>query len=408
MRALPAALLLTAGGFTAAVAQQTAAPDTMVAKTISNYSAKYMDAECQLTKGHYKVSSGATYLSTAIERGSIPENRLRALASGRRVITEAIQQNGQDKNAAAWYYLGRIDLHLGDVAGADSAFKRAEALAPGCAQDIGKYRRVVYAPIANKAIDFTKANQNDSALVYYRRAAAWYPASPLAPYNLANIFATSKMDDSALVYYDATLKATMVDTAAATVKIRNQAGYNRAVLLTRKQRWPDAVAAFQQYLTWVPDDADAKKGLIQSLRAAGMADSASAMEKKLGVTAGNPMAPAAVTGATADYNAAVQAYNAKNFAAAAAAADKFLVVEPNNRDALYMRARSYVELKKGPEAAKAANALLAVDPMSETALSLLGAAYNLTRSSTQAVNTRLRLNALPFTISSVTAAPSGA
>jgi tetratricopeptide (TPR) repeat protein len=393
-----AALSLVAG---TAAAQQPAR-DTLVAKAISNYTSRYIEPACRLPKGHFKVSSAATYLKTSIE-SSVDANRERALNDGERVVIEAIQQNGQDKNPAAWYYLGRIYLRRGDIAGADSAFRKAQELAPDCTADISKFRQVAFAPIINRAIDFGKNHQDDSALVYYRRAAAWMPGSPIAAYNLAGMFASQKMDDSALVYYDAALKAA-TDSSAQTIKLRNQSAYNRAVLLARTQKYPEAVAAFSQYLQWVPDDADGKKGLVASLRGAGMADSANAMEKRLGVT---PAVPAAVTGAAADYNTAATAFNEKRYADALTAVNKFLTVEPMSREGLYIKARSLYELKRGPEAVQAATALLAVDPMSESAVQLLGAAYNVTQNSNMAVKTRLQLNALPVSVSSVTATPSG-
>ena len=400
---LQATALLTLAA-SAAAAQQPVR-DTLVAKAVANYTSRYVEPDCKLPKGHFKVSSAATYLKSSVET-SVDANRERMLEDGQRVSIEAIQQNGQDKNPAAWYFLGRIYLRRGDVAGADSAFRKAQELAPDCAGDILKYRRVAFAPIINRAIDFSKNHQDDSALVYYRRAAVWMPNDPIATYNLAGVFASMKMEDSALAYYESAVKGA-TDTSAQTKKIRNQSAYNRAVLLARAQRYPEAVAGFSQYLQWVPDDADAKNGLIASLRGAGMADSANAMEKKLGVTAGNPAAAAPATGAAADYNAAATAFNEKRYADALTSVDKFLAVEPNSREGLYIRARALYELKRGPDAVKAANALLAVDPMSESAVQLLGAAYNITQNSDMAVKTRLRLNALPISLSSVTATPSG-
>lgn len=404
MKSILPALALVSIAASGAAAQEPVR-DTLVAKAVANYTSRYIEPDCHLPKGHFKVSSAATYLRTSIE-ATVEANRERALASGERVVIEAIQQNAQDKNPAAWYYLGRIYIRRGDIAGADTALRKAQELAPDCAPDIAKFRKVAFAPIINRAIDFSKNHQDDSALVYYRKAAAWLPESPIAAYNLAGMFATQKMDDSALVYYDAALKAA-TDTSVQTVKLRQQSAYNRAVLLARAQRYPEAVAAFTQYLQWVPDDADGKKGLIASLRGAGMADSASAMEKRLGVTVGNPAAAAAATGAAADYNASATAFNEKRYADALTAANKFLAAEPMSREGLYIKARSLYELKRGPEAVQAANALLAVDPLSESAVQLLGAAYNITQNSSMAVKTRLQLNALPVSVSSVSATPSG-
>lgn len=404
MKVLSAALLLTAGTAVSAAAQQPVL-DSAVAAAVEGYTARYLEPDCKLSKGHFKVSSGAVYLKTSVET-PIPGNKDRALESGNRVLLEAITQNGQDQNAAAWYYLGRIYLRRGDVAGADSAFKRAQALAPDCSADIMKFRKVAFAPIVNRGTEFSKNKQDDSAMVYYRRAAMWYPESAIPASRLAALFTGRQMDDSALVYYDAALKATTT-TDTADVKLRNLTAFNRALLLTRAGRYPEATAAFDQYLTWQPGDVDAQKGMIQALRGAGKADSAAALEKKFGVTVGGG-ATAVDTGAVAVYNKAATAFNAKQYAVAASAAESFLATVPNNREALYIRAQSLLELKKGPEAVKAANALLAVDPMSETGVALLGAAYAVTKNSAAAVETRQRLNAMTISISSVTASPTGA
>ena len=70
-----------------------------------------------------------------------PAQRDRMLAQMVDVLTRAITGDQQDQNPAAWYYLGRYYVEKGDARGADSAFARAEKLAPQCAQDIAGYRR---------------------------------------------------------------------------------------------------------------------------------------------------------------------------------------------------------------------------------------------------------------------------
>src|SRR2546425_9812138 len=83
----------------------------------------------ELSAGHFKVNGGILYLKTAAEK---PERRDQQLEQARKVLTEAIAQNAQDKNAAAWYYLGRYYVEAADAAGADSALARALAIAPQC------------------------------------------------------------------------------------------------------------------------------------------------------------------------------------------------------------------------------------------------------------------------------------
>ncbi len=85
---------------------------------------KLVDPACQLKGGDFKVSSGKTYLKSALE-SSIPDARNRMLRDGVRVITESIS-GGQSGSSAAWYWLGRNYLQQGDLVGADSAFTKVE------------------------------------------------------------------------------------------------------------------------------------------------------------------------------------------------------------------------------------------------------------------------------------------
>jgi hypothetical protein len=100
--------------------------------------ARYEPAACGIKTGHFKVGSGATYLSTAITNEA---NRERLLSDAEKVLVEAIRDNGQASNPAAWYYLGRVYLYEGNVIGADTAFGKAETLAPACKDEILLLRR---------------------------------------------------------------------------------------------------------------------------------------------------------------------------------------------------------------------------------------------------------------------------
>jgi tetratricopeptide (TPR) repeat protein len=124
-------IVLAAGLLGVASYPAAAQQPTVNKRVVQGLPSKYVPPTCGLKAGHFKVSSGATYLKTGIET-EISSNQTRALASGQKVLLEAIQQNGQDKNPAAWYYLGRIYLQQGDIVGADSAFTKAEALSPSC------------------------------------------------------------------------------------------------------------------------------------------------------------------------------------------------------------------------------------------------------------------------------------
>ena len=61
----------------------------------------YQPAQCNIKPNHFKVSSAAGYLKSAIETDG-PENRTRILGQGEKVVLAAMSLNGQEKNPAAW------------------------------------------------------------------------------------------------------------------------------------------------------------------------------------------------------------------------------------------------------------------------------------------------------------------
>ncbi len=158
---IASALLLLPLAATAAESQQRVISDRVAQSMPTTYQAP----DCGLKSGHFKVSSGATYLKTGIET-DVPENQKRALDSGERVLLEAMQQNNQDDNPAAWYYLGRIYLQRGDIYGADSALTRAEKMAPACAKEIDLYRRNAWVALIKGGNGFEEQKNLDSALVH--------------------------------------------------------------------------------------------------------------------------------------------------------------------------------------------------------------------------------------------------
>ena len=94
MRAMIAsAVLLLPLAATTVEAQQPQVLSQRVAKSMPS---AYRAPDCGLKSGHFKVSSGATYLKTGIET-DVPDNQKRALDSGEKVLLEAMQQNNQGR-----------------------------------------------------------------------------------------------------------------------------------------------------------------------------------------------------------------------------------------------------------------------------------------------------------------------
>lgn len=399
-------VLATAGSAWAQQPAQQAAPQgqqtlaQLVAQETANASGGKLTApSCSADKDlHFKVKSGKTYLNTAF--GVDVERRQHILENAQRVITEAITQNGQDKNAGAWYYLGYADLALGDVAGADSSLTRAEALAPDCKADIAKLRRLPYAPLFNQGITFSKSGQTDSAAAYFRRAAAINPSAPEAPYSLAGIYLKQHQPDSAVVYLQKSIENASAPDRAG---MRNEARYNLAVTLVQLKRDKDAVPVLQAYLKEKPNDVDARKALAVAFRGAGMVDSAKAVEAQLlnasaGASSGGAAAGGPALGSSDLFTLGVQRYQEKNYAEAAKAFSTLLQQEPFNRDALYNLANTYYAMKDAANLTKTAERLVAIDPMNEDVLKLQAAGYQMAKNQAMQMKVAERLFALPTSV----------
>ncbi len=372
----------------------------------------YQPPSCNLKSNHFKVSSGATYLKTGIEN-DIPGNQARALDNGQRVLLEAIQQNGQAENPAAWYYLGRIHLQRGDLQGADTSLARAEKLAPECGQDIGLYRRNAWVALIQGGNKFEEQKNTDSALALYRHATTIYRQSPVAFYQVAALLNDKGQADSAAVYFGRAVEASAGVTDTTELKVRNRSAFNQGALLVNAKKFDAGAAAFEQYLKWVPNDIEAKRGLATAYRGMGQAAKAQALEREVAAS-GGPAAGGAGAGAVggtagADdmMNVGVNLYNDKKYAEAAAAFEKAAAAEPYNRDALSNLSNTYLALKDGPKLLATAQRLAAIEPMSENALKLVGEGYKQSAKVDDAVNTAEKVLALPVDIKATDFAATG-
>jgi tetratricopeptide (TPR) repeat protein len=338
--------------------------DGIQSRVLTAMDTRFMQPECKLDgSGDFRVSSGKVYLKTGIEGTGDPINKVNALKNGVRVITEAITTANQGKNPAAWYYLGRIYLQQGDLAGADSAFIRAQALAPACKDDIQKYRYRAWAALVNAGQTFRQAKQDDSAIVMFQAANQIHQSLPLGYVFLADVYNDRGMADSALYYFGK--GAATEPTDPKLIKARDQSAFNYGVMLLNAGRKEEAVVALRRYRTLQPDDVTAKKAMAQAFRAAGMADSAQLLEKDLIAAAG------AGSGATGEVSEddlmefAVKQFTDKNYQEAAGTFAKVLAKDPWNRDAAYNQANAYLALSDGVNLAKSAEHLLTIEPLAD-------------------------------------------
>jgi tetratricopeptide (TPR) repeat protein len=385
---IASAFILLSAGATIGQAQQPVLNDR-VAKSMP---ATYTPAECKIKPGHFKVASAAGYLKAAIET-DVPESKTRILGQGEKVDLEAIQQNKQEKNPAAWYYLGRIYLQQGNLYSADSALTKAEQLAPDCAKDIAGYRRNAWVALVKAGTKFEEDKNVDSALVMYRQAGAIYRGSPIAFYQTAAILNDKGQTDSAAYYFGRAAAVESTDTT--DIKVRDRSTFNQGALLLNGKKYDQAAAVFELYLKRAPNDMEAKRGLAAAYRGSGKIEQAQALEKELVAAGGAPGAASAGAASQDLMSAGVNAYNDKKYADAAAAFEKLVAAEPNNRDALYNLSNTYLAMKNGPKLAATAAKLVAIEPLSETALKLQGEGYKQSAKVDDAVKTAEQVLALP-------------
>ena len=167
---------------------------------------------CDIAPGHFRVNSAIVNLKIAIES---PNQRSRMLAQTLDVLTRAITQDKQDQNPAVWYYLGRYYVEKSDPAGADTAFDRAERLAPQCSDDVKNHRRGLWASTYNDGVRTWQEGKQDSAVTLLRLAAELMPSDPRALVTLGRLWEGKDVTDSAVHYLSRGAETAGTDTAFA-------------------------------------------------------------------------------------------------------------------------------------------------------------------------------------------------
>ncbi|PYP46832.1 MAG: hypothetical protein DMD42_03675 [Gemmatimonadetes bacterium] len=184
---------------------------------------------CELVPANPNVDKGIQFLRGAAEK---PDQRDLQLAQAKKVLSEAIVQGNQGANPAAWYYLGRYYVAVGDVAGADTALGRAATLAPKCAEDVATYRSELVSKLLNDGLSAWQDGKPDSALALLRVAARLEPRNPKPLATVAALYASRSDDDSAFAYYR--LAARTVGDDAVFAHDRREALSNGWHLAVRK------------------------------------------------------------------------------------------------------------------------------------------------------------------------------
>jgi tetratricopeptide (TPR) repeat protein len=256
---------------------------------------KWVAAKCDIKPGHYLVNSGQLYLKSATET-RFAEQRQKDLRDANRVLMQALTSGNQDKNAAAWYYLGRYYLLTNDLTGADTAFARAETLKPECKNDIESWRNLMWVPTLNAGIAAWQANNPDSAIKAFRAANAMNQSDPRGFKYLASLLYQAGQEDSAIHYFRRTAEISAKDPRYA--QDRRDALYNMGRIQqararmeqdslsrvkpdTVSPRWGQTLVTYREYLSVNPNDAEILASVGTIMMAMGQRDSAFAIYKQI-------------------------------------------------------------------------------------------------------------------------------
>lgn len=350
------------------IAAGSAEAQERAARLVADSATKFQIAFCNLKMGG-KVGDGQKAFKNGLEDKD-PAKRAAALDQAVRILTtEVTGQQGQ--SGAAWYYLGRAYLAQGDVVGADSALAKAEKFQPDCEIDISTYRQNAWAILANAGIEKLRGGDTDSALVLFRQANTLFDKLPHVYENVGVIYANQGQNDSAAVYFGKAAAIAEADTSLTDN--RNSATLNYAMTLQRLENHPEAIIALTKYLGWNPGDTDARKSLSWSYRQSGQVAKADSIDNAMvsefatmnydSLSAGDLMA------------VGVSMFNAQKFQEAADVFEKLRAKNPWSRDAVYNLANAYLALKNWPKLVEVGKQLQAIEPMSEDSYRLTGQAY---------------------------------
>ncbi|HET9133624.1 MAG TPA: tetratricopeptide repeat protein [Gemmatimonadales bacterium] len=391
---------MTSSAFRVALATSLAVPTVLAAQVSEAVSAsmpsRYVAPTCEIKPGHFKVSSGVTYLIGAqggngqVSGAGDPEKRRNLRNSGIRVVTEAITENNQAGNGAAWYYLGRLHLDGGDLVGADSAFTKAAELAPQCAEDIRSWRQRAWLVLMNPAAEYVRQDKGDSALALFRQAAIISRDFPQGFYNMGVLYANGNEPDSAAKYFEISKQRAATDPARFA-KDRNAAAFNLAAMYQRAGKHDAAITELRAYIGWEPGDVEAKRALATSLRAVGKTDEATALDKEALQT----MAASGDLTSSDVMTMGINAFNDKKYEEAAQQFAKVLETEPWNRDARYNLANAYLALQDGPKLVETAAPIVENEPLNEDARKLLSQGYRIQGNNDKLIETATALVAMP-------------
>jgi tetratricopeptide (TPR) repeat protein len=311
------------------------------------------------------------YLTEARNAGH-PDDKASALAKALEVGLEGAREDAD--NPQVWFLLGQVQLEKGDLAAADSALDRAEALWPDYRQETAPLREAAWVQSYNQGVHALQGGDQATALAAFQRAVDIFDGRPEALLSLASLQAAAGRGEQAAESYRQVLTivrgpgaAQLSDEVKAEwLESEEVAAFNLARLLADQQQFEEAARVFAEFSERHPDNVQAKVNLGLMYSQAGRGEDAAQIYADLLEQPGLD---------EIDYfNLGVGLYRAEQPARAAAAFAKAVEANPYGRDALYNLAQAQFahasDLLEAGDTAAAVTAFAALGATAEQLLAL--------------------------------------
>jgi tetratricopeptide (TPR) repeat protein len=267
-------------------------------------------AKCDLPlQSNPKLLTAGLVFNGVFKPNAAPADKAKALSSTVKSLTDDVTGFPADAQPSRNFLLGQVLLtwldqpgtgivenrgKLGytanptgtqDIAMAlDSAWTAIRAVKPACSDSLKLYTNGLWGQLINKAVNFTNSQQLDSADLYARRSLL-FDSKQYYAYNIMSNIALVKDDTAAMIeWFNKTIDVTSGTSDTNAIKVRDNMLNNLGALYTNGAASAEgakkdsltkaAVATYQKYLSYYPNDLSTK---LRIMRMSGTAlDSAGA------------------------------------------------------------------------------------------------------------------------------------
>jgi tetratricopeptide (TPR) repeat protein len=310
---------------------------------------------------------------------------------------EAAIAEGPD-NPLAHRLAALASLGLEDYQAAGPHFDRAAELYPLYEFEDAQLREETWIELYNEAMPLIGQNEYEAAVEVFEDANSIYQGRPEAFITLGQLYAQLRQHDPALQNLDRAMEiidgeaAELVDaeTLAAWQEQAAEIPLLRAQIFSDAGRFEEASAIFEQMLVEDPSDVEAARNLAATQLQ--MGDEAAAFATYEALLSNSDLGPIDL------YQIGIGFYQGTDYTRAAQAFGRAAEMNPMDRDALEMWARSLQLDEAYTEVPPVGERWIELDPNSQNALLIMAQAVNQTGDSQRAGELVQRVDGLQVTV----------